>query len=79
MTTRVRVRGEFVTVQRVHWARAHSLLSDLGRAYDARASNGCMRLNLDAEQREILENGLPVGAVQPSTQGAMLEGVRGGL
>jgi hypothetical protein len=42
---------------------AHNLLSALGRAYDARAADGAMWLNLDSEQAEMLRQVLPAGAV----------------
>ncbi len=60
---RARIRSEFLTVRRCYWPRAHALLAALNRSYDARAAGELMRLNLDVEQRDLLEHGLPAAAV----------------
>ncbi len=63
MPKRIRIRSEFLTVRRCYWPRAHTLLSAIGRSYDAHATGELMRLNLDDEQRDLLEHGLPAAAV----------------
>ncbi len=63
MPKRIRIRSEFLSVQRRYWCLAHNLLTALGRAYDARAAGDAMRLNLDSEQAEMLRQVLPAGAV----------------